>query len=129
MPRLHEGLDYLLYRIYIWGGIAAMVIYVALVTYLDALEFIDVPRTGTAPLGIYSAPVTPWFLGILAYWWWVFLFKGNKELKESIRQRYESTSEISALKSWSTLDSRPGVCALAGLAHAPRSPAARPDRN
>jgi hypothetical protein len=103
MTRLHEGLDYLLYRIYIWGGIAAMVIYVALVTYLDALEFIDVPRTGTAPLAIYSAPVTPWILGILAYWWWVFLFKGNKELKESVRKRPESTPEISALKSWSTL--------------------------
>jgi hypothetical protein len=97
MTRLHEGLDYLLYRIYIWGGIAAMVI------YLDALEFIDVPRTGTAPLAIYSAPVTPWILGILAYWWWVFLFKGNKELKESVRKRPESTPEISALKSWSTL--------------------------
>jgi hypothetical protein len=103
MTRLHEGLDYLLYRIYIWGGFAAMVIYVALVTYLDALEFIDVPRTGTAPLAIYSAPVTPWVLGILAYWWWVFLFKGNKELKESIRKRPEGTPEISALKSWSTL--------------------------
>jgi hypothetical protein len=103
MTRLHEGLDYLLYRIYIWGGIAAMVIYVALVTYSDALEFIDVPRTGTAPLAIYSAPVTPWILGILAYWWWVFLFKGNKELKESVRKRPESTPEISALKSWSTL--------------------------
>jgi hypothetical protein len=103
MTRLHEGLDYLLYRIYIWGGIAALVIYFALVTYLDALGFIDIPRTGTAPLAIYSAPVTPWFLGILAYWWWVFLFKGNKELKESIRQRPESTPEISALKSWSTL--------------------------
>ena len=103
MTRLHEGLDYLLYRIYIWGGIAAMVIYFVLVTYLDALEFIDVPRTGTAPLAIYSAPVTPWVLGILAYWWWVFLFKGNKELKESVRKRPESTPEISALKSWSTL--------------------------
>jgi len=103
MTRLHEGLDYLLYRIYIWGGIAAMVIYFALVTYLDALEFIDVPRTGTALLAIYSAPVPPWVLGILAYWWWVFLFKGNKELKESVRKRPESTPEISALKSWSTL--------------------------
>jgi hypothetical protein len=103
MTRLHEGLDYLLYRIYIWGGIVAMAIYFALVTYLDALEFIDVPRTGTKGLGIYSAPVTPWVLGILAYWWWVFLFKGNKELKESIRKRPESTPEISALKSWSTL--------------------------
>jgi hypothetical protein len=103
MTRLHEGLDYLLYRIYIWGGIAALAIYFALVTYLDALGFIDVPRTGTALYGIYSAPVTPWVLGILAYWWWVFLFKGNKELKESIRQRPESTPEISALKSWSTL--------------------------
>ncbi len=85
MTRLHEGLDYLLYRIYIWGVIAALVIYFALVIYLDALEFIDVPRTGTKGVAIYSAPVTLWVLGILAYWWWVFLFKGNKELKESVR--------------------------------------------
>ena len=101
MNRLHEGLDYLLYRIYIWGGIAALVVYFAVVTYFDALGFIDV--ADTAMIAIYSAPITPWVLGILAYWWWVFLFKGNKELKESTRKRPESTPGISALKSWSTL--------------------------
>jgi hypothetical protein len=101
MTRLHEGLDYLLYRIYIWGGIAAMVVYFGLVIYLDALEVIDVPDTTL--LAIIMGPVTLWILGILAYWWWVFLFKGNKELKESVRKRPESTPEISALKSWSTL--------------------------
>jgi hypothetical protein len=78
-----------------------MVIYFALVIYLDALEFVDV--RDTAMLAIVSAPVTLWVLGILAYWWWVFLFKGNKELKESIRKRPEGIPEISALKSWSTL--------------------------
>jgi len=101
MNRLYEGWDYLLYRIYIWGGIAALVVYFAVVTYFCALGFIDVPDT--AVLAIYSAPITPWVLGILAYWWWVFLFKGNKELNESTRRRPESTPEISALKSWSTL--------------------------
>ena len=101
MNRLHEGLDYLLYRIYIWGGLAALVVYFALVTCFHGLGFIEVPDT--AALAIYSAPITPWVLGILAYWWWVFLFKGNKELKESTRERPESTPEISALKSWSTL--------------------------
>lgn len=111
MTRLHEGLDYLLYRIYIWGGIVALVIYVALVTYLDAVELIDVPRTGMIPVGIYSAPVTPWILGILAYWWWVFLFKGNKELRESICKRSESIPEISALKSWSTLQTAMAIYA------------------
>jgi hypothetical protein len=111
MTRLHEGLDYLLYRIYIWGGIVALVIYIALITYLDAREFIHVPRTGMTPVGIYSAPVTPWILGILAYWWWVFLFKGNKELRESIRKRSESIPEISALKSWSTLQTAMAIYA------------------
>jgi hypothetical protein len=102
MNRLHEGLDYLLYRIYIWGGIAALVVYFALVIYFfGVLEFIDV--SDMAMLAIVSAPVTLWVLGILAYWWWVFLFKGNKELKDSIHKRPESTPEISALKSWSTL--------------------------
>jgi hypothetical protein len=98
MNRLHEGLDYLLYRIYIWGGIAALVAYIALVLTLDVRGFIDAPDT--ALLAIVSAPITPWILGILAYWWWVFLFKGDKELKESIRKRPESTPEIRALKSW-----------------------------
>jgi hypothetical protein len=101
MNRLHEGLDYLLYRIYIWGGIAALVAYIALVLTLDVRGFIDAPDT--ALLAIVSAPITPWILGILAYWWWVFLFKGDKELKESIRKRPESTPEIRALKSWGTL--------------------------
>jgi hypothetical protein len=94
MTRLHEGLDYLLYRIYIWGGIAAMVVYFGLVIYfLAVLEVIDIPDTTL--LAILMGPVTLWILGIL--------FKGNKELKESVRKRPESTPEISALKSWSTL--------------------------
>jgi hypothetical protein len=102
MTRLHEGLDYLLYRIYIWGGIAAMVIYFGLVIYfLAVLEVMDVPDTTL--LAILMGPVSLWILGILAYWWWVFLFKGNTELVESVRKRPESTPEISALKSWSTL--------------------------
>jgi len=111
MTRLPEGLDYLLYRIYIWGGIVALVFYIALVTYLDAVEVIHVPRTGMTPVGIYSAPVTPWILGILTYWWWAFLFKGNKELRESICKRSQGIPEISALKSWSTLQTAMAIYA------------------
>jgi hypothetical protein len=102
MNRLHEGVDYLLYRIYIWGGIAALVIYFALVVYFLAYLEVAVVSDITM-LVIVAGPVTLWVLGILLYWWWVFLFKGNRELKESIRKRPESTPEISALRSWSTL--------------------------
>jgi hypothetical protein len=101
MQRLQEGLDYLLFRIYLWGGIAALVVYVVLVLTLDVRGAMDVPDT--ALLAILSAPISLWILGILAFWWWVFLFKGSRELQEAIRRRPESPPEIRALRSWGSL--------------------------
>jgi hypothetical protein len=103
MNRLHEGLDYLFYRIYIWGGLAAIVIYFFGCAYfIFSLELIDV--SDRAMIAIFSAPVTPWVIGILAYWWWVFLIKGNKEFEKSLYEHPKSVPEISALKNWSTLN-------------------------
>ncbi len=102
MLRLHEGLDYKLYKIYVFGGLAAYVVYVALLLYIsEFLGWIEVADSQL--LAVYAAPITPWILGILAYWWWVLLFKGNRELLESVRNRPSSAPEIGALKSWSTL--------------------------
>jgi hypothetical protein len=39
----------------------------------------------------------------VSYWWWVFLLKGNRELKALVRERPESHPELGALKSWNTL--------------------------
>jgi hypothetical protein len=103
MNRLHEGLDYLLYRIYIWGGIAAMILFFALVITADIMEWVDISDKGL--LALIFAPVTLWLLGVLLYWWWVFLFKGDQELKESMRNPPQGTPPISALKSWTKLHS------------------------
>jgi hypothetical protein len=96
MTRLPKDLDYLLYRIYVWAGLAALVIYVVSVLLISDL--------GQATrLDLIAAAVILWVLGILAYWWWVFFFKEPGQLKESCRKRPESTPAIGALKSWSTL--------------------------
>ena len=44
-----------------------------------------------------------WVAGIFLYWWWVFLFKGNKELEELAQAQDEGIPGISSLKSWNTL--------------------------
>jgi hypothetical protein len=96
MTRLHEGLDYLLYRIYIWGGIAAQVVYFFWLAFnVDGSDPRLVVRAAT--------PTTLWILGILAYWWWVLLFKGNRELEEFARHESKHAPDTSALKSWSSL--------------------------
>jgi hypothetical protein len=104
MTRLHEGLDYLLYRIYVFGGFALLVVYFGLLAYLEAREVIRLPRTGGPELFTpFVAPVNVWVLGILAYWWWVFLFKGSRERREALRDRPKDVPPLSALKNWSTL--------------------------
>ncbi len=102
MNQLYEGRDYRLYKIYVFGGIALLVIY-AFATGIILEVYKPINLSDSAMIGIISAPITPWFLGILAYWWWVFLFKGNKEFEESLRVRPVSAPDISALKSWSRL--------------------------
>ena len=44
-----------------------------------------------------------WFAGILPYGWWVFLFKGNRELNELSQAQGQGVPSIQALKSWNTL--------------------------
>jgi hypothetical protein len=97
MTRLHEGLDYLIYKIYIWGGLAGIVIF-SLV-----MGFIGLPQTGNRALIILSLPVTVYILGILAYWWWVFLLKGSRDLKRSLENPPDKLPEISKLRNWTTL--------------------------
>jgi hypothetical protein len=98
MTRLHEGWDYLLYRIYIWGGLAALVAHIV----VSVLVF-DVASQPDLAIYVICGPITLYVAVILLYWWWVLLFKGNKELKESVRQRPESVPPLSALKTWNTL--------------------------
>jgi hypothetical protein len=78
MKRLHEGLDYKLYKIYIWGGLPLLVIYF----FVAGLILESRNQLGPAGGPFIIIPLMLWFGGILLYWWWVFLFKGNKELEE-----------------------------------------------
>ena len=99
MKQLHEGLDYKLYQIYIWGGLPLIVIYIVV-----AVLVFDTPGVpGSRGFLVTIGPMVIWFAGILLYWWWVFLFKGNKELKELAQAQDEGVPSISSLKSWNTL--------------------------
>jgi len=99
MKRLHEGLDYKLYQIYIWGGLPLLVICIVVVTLiLDRRNMFD-----SAVHPCITTPVILWVTGILLYWWWVFLFKGNKELKELAESPGMDFPGIKSLKNWNTL--------------------------
>jgi len=49
------------------------------------------------------APVMIYVAGILLYWWWVFLFKGNRDLANLGKGQQEGVPAIKALRSWNTL--------------------------
>jgi hypothetical protein len=99
MKRLHEGFDYRLYQIYIWGGLPLLVIYIA----IAALTLERRNQLGSLG-GLYIfVPLTLWLAGLLLYWWWVFLFKGNKELEELAQSPGGDVPGIKSLKSWNTL--------------------------
>ena len=100
MKRLHEGWDYRLYQIYIWGGLALIVVQILVSTLVfDAL---DLP--GGQGFLVIIGPMLLWLAGILLYWWWVFLFKGSRELeKELSLAPGQGVPGIKALRSWSTL--------------------------
>ena len=99
MKQLHQGLDYTLYKIYIVGGIAFYVIYVVASTLIfDALSL-----PGPTAFLVLGAPLMLWLAGILLYWWWVFLFKGNKELEELAQVQEKGLPGSKSLKSWNTL--------------------------
>jgi uncharacterized SAM-binding protein YcdF (DUF218 family) len=97
--QLHKGLDYKLYQIYIWGGLPLIVVYIVV-----AVLVFDTPGVpGSKGFLVTIGPMIFWFAGILLYWWWVFLFKGNKELEELAQTQDEGIPSISSLKSWNTL--------------------------
>jgi hypothetical protein len=99
MKQLHEGLDYKLYQIYVWGGLFLLVIYIVVTGLI--LE----SRNQLGPAGgpFIVIPLMLWFGGILLYWWWVFLFKGNKELEELAQSPGGDFPGIKSLKNWNTL--------------------------
>ena len=99
MKQLHQGLDYTLYKIYIWGGLPSLVIYIVVVaTMLERRG-----QLGSAGGAFITVPLMLWVGGILLYWWWVFLFKGNRELQELAQSPREGLPGIKSLKSWNTL--------------------------
>lgn len=99
MKQLHEGLDYRLYKVYVWGGLLLIVIHILVASLVfDALSL-----PGSRVFLVLAGPIMVWFAGILLYWWWVFLFKGNRELEELSQAQGQGVPGIQALKSWSTL--------------------------
>jgi hypothetical protein len=99
MNQLHKGLDHKLYKVYIWGGLPSVVIYIIVSTLLfDALSL-----PGPKAFLVIGSPLILWFAGILVYWWWVFLFKGNKELGDLVQVQGEGFPGIKSLESWNTL--------------------------
>ena len=99
MKRLHEGLDYTLYKIYSWGGLALYVAWVIVST----LVFDTLSLPGPQPFILIIVPQMLWFAGILLYWWWVFLFKGSRELEEQVEVHEKGLPGIKSLRSWNTL--------------------------
>jgi hypothetical protein len=96
MTRRSEDLDYRLYRIYVWAGLAALVLYI-----VSLLLTSDVGRAARHTL--VAVPVLLWVLGVLAYWWWVFLVKETRATEASCRHRPQSTPPLRALRNWTTL--------------------------
>ena len=99
MKQLHEGLDYKLYKVYVWGGLALLVIY--LVVSILMFEATSLPDRQLFLRLLL--PIIVYIAGILIYWWWVFLFKGNRELAELGQEQEQVVPDIQALKSWNIL--------------------------
>jgi hypothetical protein len=99
LKQLHQGLDYRLYKIYVWGGIALIVVHI----FVSTLMFDALSLPGPQVFLLLAGPLLLWFAGILLYWWWVFLFKGNRELEELSQAQGQEVPGIKALRSWNTL--------------------------
>jgi hypothetical protein len=99
MKQLREGLDYTLYKIYIWGGLASYVVWV----FVSTLVYDALSLPGPLPFFLIIVPLMLWFAGILLYWWWVFLFKGSPELEARVEVQEKELPGIKSLKSWNTL--------------------------
>ena len=99
LKKIHEGWDYRLYQVYIWGGLALLFAYMISIGLL--LEPRNLPARTMFLL--FMVPFMVWFTGVLLYWWWVFLFKGRGDLREAAEAQGEGPPPIRSLKSWSTL--------------------------
>jgi hypothetical protein len=99
LKQSHGGVGYRLYKIYVWGGLALIVVYILVLT----LVFDGLTLPGPQVFLLLAGPMLLWFFGILLYWWWVFLFKGNRELTELSQTQGQAVPTTKSLRSWSTL--------------------------
>jgi hypothetical protein len=95
----HQGLDYKLYKIYIWGGLPILVIYLFIAMVVFEVHI----RLGSKGFLALLLPIMIWIAGIFLYWWWVFLIKDRMELDEKIQIQEGDIPGIKSLRNWSTL--------------------------
>jgi hypothetical protein len=94
-----QDLDYRLYQVYVWGGLALFVIY-----FFIAVLVFEAHNLPNAQLFlVLLMPLMLWIAGIFAYWWWVFLFKDRKEVEGSIQKPEGGVPGIQSLRSLSSL--------------------------
>ena len=99
MKNLHSGLDYKLYKIYLWGGIALVVAHIIISVVIFHADNLPGPQAYL----VIAGPLLLWVAGIFLYWWWVFLFKGNKEQELENLETAKKFPEIKSLANWGTL--------------------------
>ena len=94
-----QDLDYKLYQVYIWGGLASFVIYF----FVTTLVFEAHKLPSSQLFLVLLLPLMTWIAGIFAYWWWVFLLKDRKELEASIQKPEGGVPGIPSLRTLSSL--------------------------
>lgn len=99
MNQLHEGWDYKLYQVYIWGGVLFVVGYILVSILVFEADKLPGPQAYLTIVG----PLLVWVAGILLYWWWVLLFKGSKELAQLVEEGANEVPGIQSLKSLNRL--------------------------
>ena len=96
---IHQGLDYKLYKVYIWGGLPILVIYLVIAVVVFEAPNLPDPQMFLMLL----VPIMIWIAGIFLYWWWVFLFKDRLELEDVEEDQQGGIPGIKSLRNWSTL--------------------------
>ncbi|MCB0037410.1 MAG: hypothetical protein KDE51_25435 [Anaerolineales bacterium] len=99
MNQLHEGWDYKLYQVYIWGGLLFIVGHILISILVFEADKLPGPQAYLTIVG----PLLVWVAGILLYWWWVLLFKGSKELAQLVQEGANEVPGIQSLKSLNSL--------------------------
>lgn len=97
--QLHQGLDYKLYKIYVWGGLPLLVSYIFIATLVFGAHNLPGPQAFL----VLGVPLMIWIAGIFLYWWWVFLFRERKELERSTQETGGGIPGIDSLRNWSSL--------------------------